>query len=405
MFHPIEEAIDELKAGKMIILVDDEDRENEGDFVMAAEMVTPDAVNFMAKHGRGMICLTLTEERAHDLELPLMVQENTNSALHGTRFTVTIDAVDNTSTGISAADRAYTMKHATRANAKPTDFARPGHVHPIVAVEGGVLRRAGHTEGSTDLARFGKMEPMAVICEIMNEDGTMARVPELTEIAEKFGLKMYTIADLIEYRRRHEKLVERTVDVPLPSKFGNFTLVHYCETPGEKEHVATVRGEWDEDEPILVRVHSECLTGDVLGSKRCDCGEQRDAALRMIEKAGKGVFLYMRQEGRGIGLKAKLHAYRLQDQGHDTVEANMLLGYKPDLRDYGIGAQILHDLGVRKIRLITNNPKKIVGLEGYGMEIVERVPIEIPPNDKNEEYLRTKRDKMGHMFGEHVLSD
>jgi len=395
VFHPIEEAIEDLRVGKMIILVDDEDRENEGDFVMAAEAVTPEAVNFMAKYGRGMICLSLTEEKAHQLDLHPMV--STNTALHGTRFTVTIDAVTGTSTGISAADRAITMLKAVDPNARPEDFARPGHVHPIIAVDGGVLRRAGHTEGATDLARLAGKVPMGVLCEIMNEDGTMARVPDLMEVAKQFDLKMYTIRDLIEFRQRHEKLVQRTVSVPLPTRFGDFTLHHYREIDG-KEHVALVMGQWDEDEPVLVRVHSECLTGDVLGSKRCDCGEQRDRALEMIAEEGRGVFVYMRQEGRGIGLEAKLHAYQLQDEGHDTVEANLLLGFKPDLRNYGIGAQILHDLGVRKIRLMTNNPKKIVGLKGYDLEVVERVPIVIRPNDVNRGYLRAKREKMGHIL-------
>lgn len=398
MFHPIEQAIEDIRAGKMIILCDDEDRENEGDFVMAAEFVTPDAVNFMAKHGRGMICLSLVEDCAERLNLPLMVSTKSNTALHGTRFTVTIDASDGTTTGISAADRAITMRRAADPNSTADDFGRPGHVHPIIAVEGGVLRRAGHTEGSSDLARLAGLTPMGVICEIMKEDGTMARVPDLEEVAEEFGLRMYTIRDLIEYRQRTEKLIERKVEVPLPSKFGEFRLIHFKEIASGKEHIAMVKGTWEEDEPVLVRVHSECLTGDVLGSKRCDCGEQRDSALQMIHNAGKGVFLYMRQEGRGIGLEAKLHAYRLQDQGHDTVEANVLLGFKPDLRDYGIGAQILSDLGVRKMKLITNNPKKIIGLKGYGLEVVDRVPVEIKPNPDNVSYLETKKNKMGHML-------
>lgn len=396
MFSPIKEAFEEMRAGRMFILVDDEDRENEGDFVIAASMTTPEAVNFMAKHGRGMICLSLTEQRARELDLELMVSRNT--AKLGTRFTVTIDAVDGTTTGISAADRATTMVKATKSDAKPEDFARPGHVHPIIAVDGGVLRRAGHTEGTTDIARLAGLPPMAVICEIMSDDGSMARVPELEKIAERFEMKMFTIRDLIEFRQKNEKLVERRIEVPLPTKFGNFRLIHFHECGTDKEHLALVKGEWEPNEPVLVRVHSECLTGDVFGSKRCDCGEQRDRALEMIEKEGKGVLVYMRQEGRGIGLVAKLKAYQLQDQGHDTVEANLILGFKPDLRNYGIGAQILKDLGIRKMRLMTNNPKKIVGLKGYDLEVVERVPIEIQPNDANRVYMHTKKEKMGHLL-------
>ncbi len=397
-FHPIEQAIEDIRDGKMIILVDDEDRENEGDFVMAASKISPDAVNFMAKHGRGMICLTLKEKRAQELDLGLMVGSDSNTALHGTRFTITIDAVEGTTTGISAADRAITIMKAVDPNTNASDFGRPGHIHPIIAVEGGVLRRAGHTEGTVDLARLAGLPPMGVLCEIMNEDGTMARVPQLKEVAKQHDLRMYTIRDLIEYRRRTEKLVQRTVEVPLPSKFGDFELYHYSEVNTGKEHIAMVKGSWEENEAVLVRVHSECLTGDVLGSSRCDCGEQRDRALQIIDEEGKGVFLYMRQEGRGIGLQAKLEAYKLQDLGHDTVEANIMLGYKPDLRDYGIGAQILEDLGVRKIKLLTNNPKKIVGLKGYGLEVVDRVPIEVEPNTYNEEYIHTKKEKMGHLL-------
>ncbi len=396
VFHSIEQAVADIRDGRMIVLVDDEDRENEGDFVMAAEHASPEAINFMALHGRGMICLTLDQQRAEQLELTPMVAKNT--ALHSTQFTVTIDAVGLTTTGISASDRAATVLRAAEDDAKPEDFARPGHIHPIIAARGGVLRRAGHTEGSADLSRMAGLKPMGVICEIMNEDGSMARVPQLARVCKEHGIRMYTIRDLIEYRRQREKLVERRVDVPLPSKHGDFRLYHYRELGNCKEHVAMVKGEWAPEEPVLVRVHSECLTGDVLGSKRCDCGEQRDRALEAIEREGCGVFLYMRQEGRGIGLEAKIHAYRLQDMGHDTVEANVLLGFRPDLRNYGVGAQILADLGVRKIRLMTNNPKKIVGLEGYGLEVVERVPVEIAPNERNADYLRTKRDKMGHMI-------
>ncbi len=376
--------------------MDDEDRENEGDFVMAAQKATSEAINFMAKFGRGMICLTMPEKRAEELDLDLMVSRNT--ALLGTRFTITIDALEGTTTGISAADRALTMLKACDPEAKPSDFARPGHVHPIIAVEGGVLRRAGHTEGSTDLMRMAGLQPMAVLCEIMNEDGTMARLPHLEEVAERFKLKMFTVRDIIEYRQHKEKLIERKIIVPLPTKFGMFQLYHYHEIGSNKEHLAMVKGEWEKDEAILVRVHSECLTGDVFGSQRCDCGEQRDCALRMINEAGKGVFLYMRQEGRGIGLAAKLKAYHLQDLGHDTVEANQLLGYKADLRDYGIGAQILKDLGIRKMRLMTNNPKKIVGLKGYDLEVVERVPLEVKPNLHNLNYIHTKKEKMGHLI-------
>lgn len=396
VFHPIEKAIEDMREGRMIILVDDEDRENEGDLVMAAEKITPEAINFMAKEGRGMICLSLDTKRAAELDLQQMVSNNT--ALHSTNFTITIDAVGVTTTGISAPDRAATVLKAADPTSRPEDFARPGHIHPIIAVDGGVLRRAGHTEGSTDLARLAGLNSLAVICEIMNDDGSMSRVPELTEMSKRTGIRMYTIKDLIEYRRHFERLVERRVEVPLPSKHGEFNLVHFRELGNNKEHVALVKGTWEPGEPVLVRVHSECLTGDVLGSQRCDCGEQRDRALEMIEQEGKGVFLYMRQEGRGIGLEAKLHAYKLQDQGHDTVEANVLLGFAADLRTYGVGAQILSNLGVCKIRLMTNNPKKIVGLQGYGLEVVDRVPIDIKPNEKNLGYLRTKRDKMGHLI-------
>jgi 3,4-dihydroxy 2-butanone 4-phosphate synthase/GTP cyclohydrolase II len=393
----VKEAIDDIRNGKMVILVDDEDRENEGDLVMAAELVTPEAINFMAKHGRGLICLTLTEEKADQLQLPPMVSDNTSPFC--TAFTVSIEARHGVTTGISAKDRATTIRTAIAADARPEDLVRPGHVFPLRARKGGVMVRVGQTEGSVDLARIAGLKPAGVICEIMNEDGTMSRLPDLETFSEVHNLKIITIADLVEYRMQTERLIHRAAETVLPTYYGgDFMAVAYINDVDSHEHLALVKGEWELDEPILVRVHSECLTGDVFGSGRCDCGEQLHNAMKMIDEAGKGVILYMHQEGRGIGLANKLKAYALQDQGRDTVEANLELGFKADLRDYGIGAQILADLGVRKIKLLTNNPKKVKGLEGYGLSIVERMPIETVPRDTNIEYLRTKKKKMGHLL-------
>jgi 3,4-dihydroxy 2-butanone 4-phosphate synthase/GTP cyclohydrolase II len=396
-FNTIDEAIDDIAKGKIVILVDDEDRENEGDLCMAAEKVTPEAINFMARRGRGLICLSLTPERVEELKLPMMTDDNTST--FGTAFTVSIEAKRGVTTGISAADRAKTIQIAVDPKTGPEDLARPGHVFPLKARPGGVLQRAGQTEGSVDLSRLARLYPAGVICEIMNDDGTMARVPELMEFAKKYNLKIVTIKDLIKYRMRTELFVKRLATVKLPTKYGGeFTAIAYANDIDSNIHLALVKGELRPEDEVLVRVHSQCLTGDILGSERCDCGEQLHKAMEMVKKEGKGVVLYMKQEGRGIGLINKLKAYELQDKGLDTVEANIKLGFKPDLRDYGIGAQILVDLGVRKMRLMTNNPKKIIGLEGYGLKVVERVPIETRPTEKNIIYLKTKKKKLGHIL-------
>jgi 3,4-dihydroxy 2-butanone 4-phosphate synthase/GTP cyclohydrolase II len=392
----IPEAIEDIKAGRFVIIVDDEGRENEGDLVMAAEKVTPEAINFMAKHARGLICLPVIGERLDELRIPLMVGENTSR--HETAFTISIEAKHRVSTGISAYDRAVTIKAVLDPTTKPEDLARPGHTFPLRAREGGVLVRVGHTEAIVDLARLAGLYPAGVICEIMAEDGTMARFPELEVMAQQHGLKMVTIADLIAYRRRHERLVERMAQANLPTRYGEFIAIAYKSTIDPDEHVALVKGDISGKEPVLVRVHSECLTGDIFGSMRCDCGGQIALAMQAIANEGRGVFLYMRQEGRGIGLHNKIAAYALQDQGMDTVEANESLGFPVDLRDYGIGAQILVDLGLRDIRLLTNNPKKVVGLEGYGLRVVETLPLIVTPNPINIHYLETKQQKMGHLL-------
>jgi 3,4-dihydroxy 2-butanone 4-phosphate synthase/GTP cyclohydrolase II len=396
-FNRIEEAIEDVKRGKMIIVVDDEDRENEGDFILAAEKVTPEAINFMAKEGRGLICVPMTKQRLGELGLGPMVYDNT--ARMGTPFTISVDAKAGTTTGSSAHDRAVTIKTLIDPAAKPVDLARPGHIFPLSAMDGGVLRRAGHTEAVVDFARLAGLYPAGVLCEIMDDDGTMARVPRLMEMAQEYGMKIVTIADLIHYRRTREVLIERLVETRLPSKYGRFDLLLYESLITGNHHIALVKGDpAHAEEPPLVRVHSQCLTGDIFGSLRCDCGEQLGKALKMIEESGVGVFLYMRQEGRSIGLANKLRAYALQDTGKDTVEANEELGFPADPRDYGIGAQILADLGLTKIRLLTNNPRKIVGLEAYGLEVVERIPIEVSPNPDNVKYLTAKRAKLGHLL-------
>src|ERR1700722_3190928 len=395
MLNTIESAIEDIKEGKLVIVVDDEDRENEGDFITAAANATPQVINFMSKHGRGLICAPMIEERCDELRLDLMV--NNNTALHETAFTVSVDLLGHgCTTGISAHDRAKTIQALINPTTKPEDLGRPGHIFPLRAKKGGVLRRAGHTEATIDLARLAGFAPIGVLVEIMNEDGSMARLPQLKEIAEKFDFKIISIKDLIEYRLKTDSLIEEIVRVDMPTIFGHFKLIAFKEKNTTNEHLALIKGEWQKDEPVLTRVHSSCFTGDILGSMRCDCGEQLHRAMQMVEKNGKGVILYMNQEGRGIGLVNKLKAYQLQENGMDTVEANLHLGFPMDKRDYGVGAQILRYLGITKLRLLSNNPRKRAGLSGYGIEIVETIPIEVEPNPHNEKYLQTKRDKLGH---------
>lgn len=401
-FNTIEEAIQDLRDGKMVVVVDDKRRENEGDLIMAAEKVTPQSINFMAKSGGGLICMPIIKDRLVELNIGMMVADNTDT--HKTAFTVSVDAAD-TSTGISAHERAYTIQKIIDPGSKPDDFNRPGHIFPLESKKGGVLVRAGHTEAAVDLARLAGYYPAGVICEIMNEDGSMARVPELKEYVKKHNLKLITIADLINYRRRHEKLVDKVSEVNLPTKYGMFRAVGYQDKITNEEHIALVMGDVDNGLPVLARVHSECLTGDVFGSNRCDCGDQLEMAMKRIAQEGRGILLYMRQEGRGIGLLNKLKAYHLQDNGMDTVEANEALGFPADLRDYGIGAEILSDLGVNELRLMTNNPKKISGIYGFGLKVIERIPIEITHNDDNQFYLETKKVRMGHMLNTNKLEE
>ncbi|MDF2455689.1 MAG: bifunctional 3,4-dihydroxy-2-butanone-4-phosphate synthase/GTP cyclohydrolase [Cytophagaceae bacterium] len=397
MLDKIEEAIEDIKQGKVVIVVDDEDRENEGDFICAAESITPEIVNFMARYGRGLICTPLIDDRCDELNLPLMV--GTNTATHETPFTVSVDLLGHgCTTGISASDRAKTIKALVDPNTKPEELGRPGHIFPLRARKGGVLRRVGHTEAAIDLARLAGFQPAGVLVEIMSEDGTMALMPELREIADKFNLKLISIKDLIEYRLKHETLIKREIGVDMPTDFGDFGLIAFTQINTGEIHLALMKGEWKEDEAVMVRVHSSCMTGDIFGSCRCDCGPQLHKSMEMVQKEGKGVILYMNQEGRGIGLLNKLKTYKLQEQGFDTVDANLQLGFRMDERDYGVGAQILRDLGISKIRLITNNPKKRAGLIGYGLEIVDNIPLEIAANKHNESYLITKRDKMGHQI-------
>ena len=392
--NTIEEALADFKEGKFLIVVDDEDRENEGDFITAAEMITPEKINFMLTNGRGVLCAPITISRSQELELPHQVSDNTS--ILGTPFTVTVDKLEGCTTGVSAHDRAETIKALADPNSKPTDFGRPGHINPLYAQDKGVLRRAGHTEAAVDLARLAGLQPAAALIEILNEDGTMARMPQLQEVAQKFGIKIIAIRDLIAYRLKQESMVEQGPEVDMPTEYGHFRDITFRQKSNGLEHVALIKGSWTPDEPILVRVHSSCATGDIFGSQRCDCGAQLHESMRMIEKEGKGVVLYMNQEGRGIGLFNKMKAYKLQEEGLDTVDANTHLGFLPDEREYGVGAQILHDLGVRKMRLLTNNPVKRVGLEAYGLEIVENVPIEVGVNPYNEKYMRTKKERMGH---------